>query len=537
MEGFETRQVKVDHSRYADCRWYTGSGIYRNVELITKNNLHIPIWGTYITTPKVAKDQSSVHLEIKVKNNFDDQQAFDIKTVFLDNKGIQVTEQSTKGTLLSKKENTFIVDASIQNPKLWDVDSPNLYTAQTDIVQNGKVVDTYSTTFGIRTIKFDANTGFFLNGKNMKIKGVCLHHDGGLVGAAVPKEVWRRRFEKLKVAGVNAIRISHNPGSKEFIDLCDEMGIMVQDEFFDEWDNPKDKRKNMKEQSVDAITRGYTEHFQDWAERDLKNTMLRDRNHPSIIQWSIGNEIEWTYERNAQATGFFNNMDWSGNYFWSLPPNSIEVIKEKLRTLPREKYDIGVTAQKLARWTKEMDTTRYVIANCILPSSSYESGYADALDIIGFSYRRVIYDYGHKNYPKLPLMGTENVAQWHEWKAIMERPFVSGTFLWTGIDYLGESNKKWPKKGTDSGILDFAGFEKPSYHMMKSLWNDAPELYIATQSLEKSIYKIDNKTGQPVEKKEGNWQHALWVWHDVNEHWEYKNDQKTIVEVYSVLAP
>ncbi|GEC72480.1 protein of unknown function [Flavobacterium flevense] len=531
--GANEIKVKVDRSRYADSRWYTGSGIYRNVELITKNNLHIPIWGTYITTPKVSTQESTVHLEVKVKNNFNKEEAFEIITIFLDVNGKKVAEQSSKGKLASKKEDKFSINASISKPKLWDVENPNLYTAETRIVQNGKTVDVHQTKFGIRTIKFDANTGFYLNGKNMKIKGVCLHHDAGLVGAAVPKDVWKRRFEKLKEAGVNAIRISHNPGSDEFITLCDEMGIMVQEEFFDEWDNPKDKRLNMKEKSVDYITRGYTEHFQEWAERDLKNTMLAHRNHPSIIQWSIGNEIEWTYERNAQATGFFNNMDWSGNYFWSLPPNSIEKIKEKLETLPREKYDIGVTAKKLAKWTKEMDTTRYVIANCILPSSSYESGYANALDMIGYSYRRVIYDYGHENYPNLPIMGTENVAQWHEWKAIMERPFVAGTFLWTGIDYLGESNKRWPKKGTDSGILDYAGFEKPSYHMMKSLWNEAPELYIATQNKDKSIYKTDPQTGKVVEKKIGAWEKALWIWHDVNEHWEYKQGEETIVEIYS----
>ncbi|MGS0523886.1 glycoside hydrolase family 2 TIM barrel-domain containing protein [Zobellia nedashkovskayae] len=288
----------------------------------------------------------------------------------------------------------------------------------------------------------------------MKIKGVCLHHDGGMVGAAVPDDVWRRRLTKLKKAGCNAIRISHNPGSEAFLNLCDEMGFLVQDEFFDEWDNPKDKRKNMNEQSVDYVTRGYTEHFQEWAEKDLKNTILAHRNHPSIIQWSIGNEIEWTYPRNTDATGFFNNMGWQGNYFFSEPPFTPEQIKEQLKTLPKEKYDIGKTAQKLAKWTKELDTTRYVTANCILPSASHLSGYTDALDVVGYSYRRVIYDYGHKNYPNEVIMGTENLPQWHEWKAVMERPFISGLFLWTGIDYMGESNGGWPKKGTNSGLLN-----------------------------------------------------------------------------------
>ncbi|WET04079.1 DUF4982 domain-containing protein [Flavobacterium johnsoniae] len=527
-----TVKVKVDHSRYADSRWYTGSGIYRNVKLIAKNKLHVPIWGTYITTPAVTKEKSEVNVEVKVKNAFDTTQDFEVVAEILDATNKKVAEETTKLSLNAGKEKELALRTTIANPALWDVNSPNLYHAKITIRQNGRSVDETITTFGVRTIKFDVNTGFYLNGKNMKIKGVCLHHDGGLVGAAVPKDVWRRRFVKLKEAGVNAIRISHNPGSAEFIDLCDEMGFLVQDEFFDEWDNPKDKRLNMKEKSVDYITRGYGEHFQDWAERDLKNTMLRDRNHASIFQWSIGNEIEWTYQRSVDATGFFN-MNWDGNYFWSIPPIGPEEIKRRYETSPKEKYNIGETAHKLAKWTREMDTTRYVIANSILPSVSHINGFGDAVDILGYSYRRVMYDYGHKNYPNKIIMGTENLVQWHEWKAILDRPFVSGTFLWTGIDYLGESNKRWPKKGTDSGMLDFAGFEKPSYHMMKSLWNDAPELYIATQTEEKSNYKVDEKTGQPVEKKKGAWETALWVWQDVNEHWEYANGTRTIVEIYS----
>ncbi|MFW2375925.1 MAG: glycoside hydrolase family 2 TIM barrel-domain containing protein, partial [Cellulophaga baltica] len=479
-----------------------------------------------------TKESATIQVETSIKNNYEEAKNITITTEIIDANLTEVG--SITSTLDVKKssieKNTAVL--TIEQPMLWDVDQPHLYTAITKVIENGEIIDTEETVFGIRSIKFDASTGFYLNGKNRKIKGVCLHHDAGLVGAAVPKDVWRRRLEKLKEAGCNAIRISHNPASNEFLDLCDEMGFLVQDEFFDEWDNPKDKRKNMNERSVDYITRGNAEHFQEWAETDLKNTILSHRNHPSIFQWSIGNEIEWTYPRNAEATGFFNNMDWSGNYFWSVPPNNIDEIKEKIKTLPKEKYDIGATAQKLAKWTKELDTTRYVIANCILPSSSYESGYADALDIIGFSYRRVIYDYGHENYPNKPIMGTENLGQWHEWKAVLDRPFISGTFLWTGIDYLGESNGGWPKKGTPSGLLDVAGFEKPSYYMFKSLWNDAPSLYIATQTEEKSNYKSSHNAN-PIEKKEGAWKNALWVWQDVNEHWNYEDGQATIVEIYS----
>lgn len=525
-------QVKVDRSRYADSRWYTGSGIYRNVQLLVKNKLHIPVWGVFLTTPKVSKDQAQVVLEIQVKNALSEDKNIQVVTELWDQSGKKVASKTSQIAVSPNQKNVIHQKIGVNNPMLWDIDNPSLYRAEIKLVQNNNTVDRYETSFGIRSFRFDVDEGFFLNGKNLKIKGVCLHHDAGLVGAAVPKGVWKRRLSKLKKAGCNAIRSAHNPASQEFLELCDEMGFLVQDEFFDEWDNPKDKRKNMNEQTVDYITRGYTEHFQEWAEKDLKNTVLAHRNHPSIIQWSIGNEIEWTYPRNGDATGFFNNMHWSGNYFWELPPYSPKKIRARLSELPKAQYDIGETARKLAKWTRELDTTRYIIANCILPSASHESGYTDALDMVGYSYRRVLYDYGHENYPDKPIMGTENLGQWHEWKAVMDRPFISGTFLWTGIDYMGESNGGWPKKGSASGLLDMAGFEKPSYHMFKSLWNDEPHIYLATQIEDRSIYKV-NSQGDPVERKTDGWKRALWGWHDVNEHWNYDENQTIVAEVYS----
>ncbi len=527
-----TINVKVDRTRYADSRWYTGSGIYRNVKLLVKNKLHVPVWGTFITTPSSTDEQANVVIETKLQNDFDTNKMVKVVTRIEDAEGVLIHTLKSDIQIESGALQTLKQTITINAPKLWDINSPYQYKAITIVKENENIMEKVETNFGIRSIRFDVNEGFFLNDINRKIKGVCLHHDAGLVGAAVPKGVWRRRLKKLKAAGCNAIRVSHNPASQEFLDLCDELGFLVQDEFFDEWDNPKDKRLNMNEQSVDHITRGYTEHFQEWAETDLKNTVLAHRNHPSIIQWSIGNEIEWTYPRNGDATGFFNNMDWSGNYFWSQPPHTPKEIKKKLEELPKGNYDIGETALKLANWTRELDTTRYIIANSILPSSSHESGYADALDMIGYSYRRVMYDYGHENYPEIPVMGTENLAQYHEWKAVMERPFIAGTFLWTGIDYLGESNGSWPKKATNSGLLDLAGFEKPSYHMFKSLWTEEPYVAIATQLEEKSIYKTDI-LDNPIERNEGAWEKALWSWHNVNEHWNYSDEDKTIVEVYS----
>lgn len=525
-------QVKIDHSRYADSRWYTGAGIYRNVKLITSHKLHIPIWGTFITTPEVTKENSIVNLEIQIKNEFNTPKKFKLESSIYNPKNELVKKIESSLALDPNSNVTTNQQVQIENPSLWDIDQPNLYKVETKIIIDNSIVDSYTSSFGIRSIEFDSDKGFFLNGTSMKIKGVCLHHDGGLVGSAVPKGVWKRRLQILKDGGCNAIRISHNPGSDEFLTLCDEMGILVQDELFDEWDYPKDKRYNQKEKSIDYITRGYGEHFQTWGEKDAKAVVRSHRNHPSIFQWSIGNEIEWTYPRNADATGFFNNMNWSGNYFWEEPPHSPEEIKHQLEILPKAEYDIGVTANKISGWVKSLDTTRFVTANCILPSASHLSGYADALDVIGYSYRRVLYDYGHNNYPEKPIMGLENLGQYHEWKAIMERPFIAGTYLWTGIDYMGEIRAEWPTRVQPSGLLNTAGFAKGSYFMMKSLWTEKPMMHMATQTLENTKYIMAANGSLATEDPEA-WEHALWEWQDVNEHWNYQKGDNMVIEIYS----
>ncbi len=528
--------VRVDHSHFVDSRWYTGSGIYRDVELLVVDKLHIPVYGTYITTPKITKESAEVKMEIELRNDYCTEKKGVVKSEILDMSGSVVAVVETPFTLAAGELQSLTQNSAVKNPKLWGVETPNLYYAKSSVVMDGKVLDSRTTRFGIRTIKFDAATGFYLNGENMKIKGVCLHHDGGLVGAAVPKDVWRRRLLTLKEGGCNAIRASHNPTSEEFLELCDEIGMLVQQEFFDEWDNPKDKRHNINEKIIDYPSRGYDRHFQEWGERDLKIVMKRDRNSPSIFQWSIGNEIEWTYPGCKEATGFFG-ADASGGYFWNQPPYSPERIKAEWKKQPEQTYDIGKTAQKLARWTREMDLTRPVTANCILPSISYETGYIDALDIAGFSYRRVMYDYAHEHYPNKPVMGTENLGQYHEWKAVMERPFVSGMFIWTGIDYLGEmgaKHGKYPEKVKPCGLLDCAGFTTPSFMMMKSLWTDAPMIAIYSQYKDKSSYKLDEKSGKFVDANPKKpWDKRMWYWESMNEHWNYTKGDEVVVELYS----
>lgn len=530
--GQNELKVRVDHSRYADSRWYSGSGIYREVKLISEPALHIPIWGTSVTTPKVSEASAIVRVETILKNKGAGPQDAKLVTELVSPLGDIFAIQESAVQLEAGEEQTVVQEFTVTDPAHWAPEHPELYEAFAEVKFAEKTSPKRITSFGIRSFHFDAATGFYLNGENQKIKGVCLHHDGGLVGAAVPKAVWRRRLQILKDGGCNAIRSAHNPASEEFLALCDEMGFLVQDEFYDEWDYPKDKRKNMGEStSTDYITRGHHEHFQQWAKEDLQNTILAHRNHPSIIQWSIGNEIEWTYPRQKETTGFFG-ADANGNYFWNPPPYSTDKIRALQDSIPRHEYHIGETARKLAGWTREIDTTRSVIANCILPSASYESGYADVLDIIGFSYRRVMYDYAKENYPELPVMGTENLAQYHEWKAIQDRPWVSGTYFWTGIDYLGESNDDWPKKQTTSGMLNLAGFPKPSYYMLKSLWTEDPMIFLTTQTENKSIFKVEID-GKVVERKPNAWKHALWSWHNVNNHWNYNEGETIIVEALS----
>ncbi|MGA9638461.1 glycoside hydrolase family 2 TIM barrel-domain containing protein [Flavobacterium sp.] len=539
-ESKENRlSVRVDHSRYADSRWYTGSGIYRNVQLLIVDKLHIPVWGTFVTTPKVTKNNATVNVQVEVENNYNEAKNGTIITDIFNPKGQKVATETTTFSLNSNQKSTLNQLATVTNPNLWDVDLPQMYEAKTRVVLDGKTLEERITKFGIRTIHFDKDKGFFLNGKNTKIKGVCLHHDAGIVGTAVPKDVWKRRLQLLKDGGCNAIRTSHNPASDEFLDLCDELGFLVQNEFYDEWDLPKDKRYNMQDKEVDYISRGHSEHFQEWAETDLKNAMLSSRNHPSIFQWSIGNEIEWTYPGNRGASGIFKETNENDKIDWTLwrsntPPHTPEQVREYWKKFPKQTFNIGETAKKLAIWTRELDTTRFVTANCILPTSSFETGYTDVLDVVGFSYKEDKYDYFKKMYPNKAMMGTENVPRWYEWKAALERDFIPGIFLWTGVDYMGECRTDdWPVKVTPHGPLDIAGFPRGSYYMFKALWrDDLAVISMYTQTAAKSIYKKE-ADGKVVEKKKDYWKLAPREWQAINPYWNYKEGEETIVEVYS----
>ena len=538
-EGAENIMVvKVDHSRYADSRWYTGAGIYRNVELIETDKLHVPVWGTFVTTPEVAEDRASVEVELSVKNAHGEEKDFSVECQIINQDGTRVARVSENLELAAGKEIKQSIVLEVQHPELWDIDNPTLYEAEVILRVDGKTVDRSRIRFGIRSIRFDSDQGFFLNDKNLKIKGVCLHHDGGLAGSAVPKGVWRRRLEILREGGCNAIRSAHNPASSELLDLCDEMGFLVQDEFFDEWDNPKDKRFNGNQKSVNYETQGYAEHFQLWAEADLRSTMLSHRNHPSIIQWSLGNEIEHTFPRTRLATGYYNNPNWTGNYFYSEPPYSQEEVLQALVDYPEQPYYMAETAAKLAAWTRELDNSRYITANCINPVATHLNGMGELLDIFGYSYRRPLYDYGHRLYPEMCIMGTENVPRYHEWMDVANRPWIAGVFLWTGIDHMGEIRGPWPLNASGTGIIDLAGNKRPAWHLYKTLWAKEAHIRMATGKVEelinggKIMYRI-GENGEVHDVEEGQWQRLLWDWHDVRERWNYQEGENIVVEVYT----
>ena len=518
--------VRADRSAYMDCRWYPGSGIYRDVKLVVHDPVHVQQYGLFVTT----EDNKRVVVRTTVLNGSGQPQNLVLKTDIQEADGKSVGFDTLEIKLDAGETKQVEQGFELAEPKLWNTESPYLYTAQVELEHDGKEIDSSSTSFGIRDIRYDPEKGFFLNGKSTLFKGVCLHHDGGCVGAAVPDGVWERRLRILKESGCNAIRTAHNPPSEAFLDLCDRMGFLVQDEAFDEWFNPKDKKYNFNQQVADERTLGYSEHFGEWAERDIKAMVLRDRNHPSIVMWSIGNEIEWTYPGYGYATGYWDGPR-KAEYYWDEPPYSLDELKERYEEKKHEQgaHVLAEQASDLARWVKEVDTSRPVTANLVMPSIGHFSGYADALDIVGYSYRTVNYDWGHRHFPGKMIMGTENWVQWDEWKAVLEKPFIPGIFLWTGVDYMGESTE-WPQRSSSCGMIDTAGFPKANYWFFKSFWNDEPMVRIATQPLEGSNYLL--KDGVVIENPEKP-RERTWGWPDVVEHWNHTEGQTVYIELYS----
>jgi len=445
--------VRVDHSRYADSRWYTGSGIYRNVRLCLTDPLHLTHWGTFVTTPVVNSSSASVHVETAVENDSGRARAFTLQSDLLAPDGSVVATATTPASLNDTQSQTLSQNLDLSNPQLWSPDSPTLYTLRSRLIAGNAIVDETSTPFGVRTLAFDPNTGFSLNGVPTKFKGVCIHQDGGSVGVAIPIQIWERRLAELKALGVNAIRTSHNPPSPEFLDLCDRLGFLVMDEAFDEFSPGKNKWVVGWNQGSPSRF-GYNEFFPDWSVRDISDMVRRDRNHPSVVMWSIGNEIDYPNDP-------FTDPSLGDQYRPGNPPGA----------------DLVKWGRPLVAAVKQLDTTRPVTAALASVTMSNAVGFAQILDITGYNYQESRYDADQRQYPGRVIFGSENQHDFPSWLAVRDHPAISGQFLWTGIDYLGEA-RAWPARANPDGLLDLCGFVKPLGYFRQSLWSSQPMVYL-----------------------------------------------------------
>jgi beta-galactosidase len=462
--------VRVDNSLQTNCRWYSGSGIYRHTWLLSTGPVRVDHWGTRVTFPRISKDSATIEIKTKIVSSLRVNALCSLTATILDKDRVTIKEIESSQEVASNGEYEFVQQLVLDKPNLWSVEVPYLYAVRSTVRESGAVVDEYDTTIGIREAVFDTNRGFLLNGEHIKLNGVCLHHDAGCVGAAVPERVWERRLEVLRDMGCNAIRTSHNPYSAEFMDLCDQMGFLVMAEAFDEWKVPKGQIKN-----------GYSLHFDEWYERDLQNFIHRDRNHPSIVLWSAGNEIG-------------DQSD----------PNGAETLRRLLAVFHSE------------------DPTRLVTAGCDRiasdpPSNTARPEFLPLLDVVGYNYvdrwrdrANRYYSIDREAFPQRRFIGTESSGMGSIrgdyrglfpdgaapanrrrfmfegnldinveslWKFVRTYDYVAGDFMWTGIDYLGEAF--WPMKGSFSGVIDTCGFKKDGFYFYQSQWTDRPMLHLA----------------------------------------------------------
>ena len=453
--GENVLAVRVEHEDVADSRWYTGSGIDREVFLEVADPVCFRPESLFARTVSADRDQALLRVSYQTEGG----------------EGARFRLTDAEGREAACAEAAGAAGEAlltVPDPALWSPDSPSLYTLTAECLSGGRVTDTETRTVGLRVFRFDADQGFFLNGEGMKLKGVCVHHDAGCLGAAVPSCVWERRLIRLKAMGCNALRTAHNPPDPSLLDLCDRLGFLVMDEAFDEWEGVKNKW--WQGHNVYPPKHfGYAEDFPQWHEQDLRAMVERDRNHPCVILWSIGNEID--YPNDPYVTPLFREA--LGNNDANKP------LAERLYDV--RKPDAGrlaAVAKELVDTVHQLDDTRPVLSALSFPELSNRTGFADVLDLSGYNYREHFYAEDHRKYPGRVLLGSENSHAPEAWFAVRDNAFISGQFLWTGIDFLGEC-KGWPVRISQAGALDLAGFEKPLYYQRQALWTDAPMAKLA----------------------------------------------------------
>jgi hypothetical protein len=516
--------VRVDHSKFADSRWYPGSGIYRDVWLVYSDPIHISQWGVYAYPTNVSAKKGMLHLETEIINESEKEEQLTVVNELFNNMGEIVASQRNKILVEAKKNAVAQTSLSVSKPQLWSVNNPYLYVLKTTILKDGKEIDSSKINTGFRTFSFDANKGFALNGERMKMKGVCIHHDAGVLGAASYQDVWKRRLQKLKELGVNAIRTSHNPQAPHLYELCDELGILVLDEAFDEWKYPKRKWLQGWNKGNPAFNGSY-DFFEEWGEKDLADMIRRDRNHVSIFAWSIGNEVDYPNDPYSHPI-----LDGGTNTGFTQP-----IFGGYKKDAPNAE-ELGIIAKRLVDVVKKYDTSRPATAALAGVAMSNATQYPFVLDIAGYNYSESRYDTDHKQYPERIIFGSENRHEFKEWKAVRDKDFIFGQFLWTGIDYLGESGV-WPSRGFYSGLLDLAGNIKPRGRFRQSLWSEKPFIYIGTypapnagaKSALKDVWSQTQSNSKKKEKKEKPSMDAWPVWN-------YENGESVRVVCYTNAA-
>ncbi len=460
VSGVNVVAVRVDNSAQPNSRWYSGSGIYRHVWLTIENPLHIGQWGTSVTTPRADSAAGEVVIRTRIDNAGGATRKGSLRSTVQDAAGRVVARTDTAFTVAANQHVDLEQRVTVAAPQLWSVETPKLYSLRSEVLEGKQAVDAVTTPFGIRSIAYDKDRGFLLNGRRVKMRGVNLHHDGGAVGAAVPERIWEMRLERLKAMGANAIRTSHNPPAPEFLDLCDRMGFLVMSEAFDEW-------------TIGKVPEGYHKYFQEWSERDVTDFVHRDRNHPSIVLWSAGNEI------GEQST-----------------PDGADVLKRLVGIFHRE------------------DPTRPVTTgndNIAADGHPATPAFLSTEDIVGYNYvdrwherRELFAEPDRQAHPDWKMVGTESGTMFQSlderyslgndstvvrpnynagmmeaerlWKWVTLHDYFAGDFMWTGVDYLGESF--WPFKGFGSGMIDIIGHQKDSYYLYQSLWTEQPVLHL-----------------------------------------------------------
>jgi beta-galactosidase len=449
-------------------RWYPGAGIYRNVWLELTGPVHVARWGTYVTTPDVTTAHATVAVQTEVRNRRAAPAAASIRTSVVDANGRNVADTSASANIPAAGTQTVAATLSVDHPELWDIDRPYMYSLITEVLEGGAVVDRYATPFGIRSIAFDRQRGFLLNGKSVRLHGVCLHHDLGALGAAVSRRATERQLQIMKSAGVNAIRTSHNPPSPELLEYADRLGLLVMDEAFDMWRIPK-------------VVNGYSKYYDEWSERDVRDMVRRDRNHPSIIMWSIGNEIPeqgsadgWKEAR--RLTGFFHAGD-PTRPTTSAFNNPDDAIRNKLA----DEVDIPGFNYSPTRYQRILDEHPDWII--------YGSETASCVSSRGV-YHLPLEKY--EKHPSLQLSSYDIIAPpWAycpdvEFDAQQRIPRLLGEFVWTGFDYIGEPTpyfdqpdaRDWPARSSYFGMVDLAGFPKDRYFLYQSVWTSTPMVHL-----------------------------------------------------------